>query len=354
MMTPRENFISLMKRQGYENAPVHFDMCPSLEREFEERTGSKGYYEYYKMPWRALLVDMERQDDEQYHQYYPEGIKPGATIDSYGVLHELGSEAAMHMTRMVSPMRSFTSVQQIEDYQYPAVVDNLEEMKEKIDTLHARGLAAMGQMQCTIWEQAWYLRGMEELLMDMMSDDPMANAVFDKITDLACQKATLFAKAGTDAIFLGDDIGMQHTIMMSVDLYAAWIKPRLKKVIDTIKEINQDALIFYHSCGYVEPFIPHLIEVGVDVLNPIQPECMDFEKIYAKYGDQLSFHGVIGTQTTMPFGTTEEVKALVHRLLSMAGKKGGIYCAPTHLLEPEVPYENIEAYVEACREFVPK
>ena len=123
-------------------------------------------------------------------------------------------------------------------------------------------------------------------------------------------------------------------------------------MIDAAREVKPDLIVFYHSCGYVEPMIPYLIEAGIDVLNPIQPECMDFGEIYQKYGDRLSFHGTIGTQSIMPFGTPEEVKAQVKKNLDIAGKKGGLFVAPTHMIEPEVPWENILAYVEACREYM--
>ncbi len=113
-------------------------------------------------------------------------------------------------------------------------------------------------------------------------------------------------------------------------------------------------IVFYHSCGFIEPLIPHLIDAGVDVLNPIQSECMDFGEIYEKYGDRISFHGTIGTQTVMPHGTPEEVIAEVHKNLDIAGPKGGLMVAPTHLLEPEVPFENVLAYVEACRTYQKK
>ena len=141
--------------------------------------------------------------------------------------------------------------------------------------------------------------------------------------------------------------------MMSEELYCRWIKPRLKKIIDAVKAINPDILIFYHSCGFIEPMIPHLIEAGIDVLNPIQSECMDFEEIYKKYGDRLSFHGTIGTQTVMPYGTPEEVKEAVWKNLDIAGPKGGLMVTPTHMLEPEVPLANIQAYAEACRTYKP-
>ena len=140
--------------------------------------------------------------------------------------------------------------------------------------------------------------------------------------------------------------------MMDERLYCNYLKPRLRRVINAARAINPDLIVFYHCCGYLEPFIDHLIDVGVDVLNPIQPESMDFEHIHAKYGDQLSFHGTIGTQTTMPFGTVEDVRREVFRNLDIAGSHGGLLVCPTHMLEPEVPWENIRAYLLACRDYM--
>lgn len=107
----------------------------------------------------------------------------------------------------------------------------------------------------------------------------------------------------------------------------------------------------YHTCGYVEPLIENLIEAGVDILNPVQPECMAFDAIHARYGSRLSFNRTLGTQTTMPFGTPAEVRSAVFRNLERAGAGGGLFCCPSHVLEPEVPWENVEAYVAACKEF---
>jgi uroporphyrinogen decarboxylase len=136
-------------------------------------------------------------------------------------------------------------------------------------------------------------------------------------------------------------------------MYRTWLKPRLKRVIDAAKAVKPDILIQYHSCGYATPLIPDLIEAGIDILNPVQPECMDVEQVLREFGGQLSFNGTLGTQTTMPFGTPDEVRATVHRNLELAGPRGGLFCCPTHMLEPEVPWENIEAYVAACREWRP-
>lgn len=99
------------------------------------------------------------------------------------------------------------------------------------------------------------------------------------------------------------------------------------------------------------PLIDDFIEAEIDVLNPVQPECMDFKDIHAEFGDRVSFWGTIGTQTTMPFGTPSEVKEAVHRNLKIAGPQGGLLCSPTHLVEPEVLWENILAYINACKTF---
>jgi uroporphyrinogen decarboxylase len=163
-------------------------------------------------------------------------------------------------------------------------------------------------------------------------------------------RAQSYARAGVDALRLGDDIGMQRTIMMSEELYCDWLKNRLARVIREAKKINPNLIVFYHSCGFVTPMIPHLIEAGIDVLNPVQPECMDFAEIHAAYGDRLSFHGTIGTQTTMPFGTPDDVRRAVYQNLEIAGDKGGLFVAPTHILEPEVPVENVVAYIKACQD----
>ena len=354
-MNKCENFLSLLRRKGYSEVPVEFSLCASLIEQFKERTlSNQEVCDYFEMPWRNIGdIRLKNQDTEKFKKYYDFELKPGTTIDMWGVAHEPGSEAAKHMTYMRHPLKNVTDMEQLLAYPFPDFISgSTEHQKIEVEQIHAKGLAAVGGMQCTIWETAWYIRSMEELMMDMMTDDLKAEFLLDRITELSSKRAESFAKSGADILFLGDDIGMQSTTLMSERLYIDWLKPRLKKVIDKAKAVKPDIIVFYHSCGFATPFIPHLIEAGIDVLNPVQPECMDFEEIHALYGDRLSFHGTIGTQTTMPFGTPEDVRKEVFKNLSIAGDKGGLFIAPTHVLEPEVPWENIMAYVNACKEFL--
>ena len=255
------------------------------------------------------------------------------------------------MTRMHHPLKG-ADLNEILDYPYPSVpADEFEKLKIRIKELNNKGLAAFGFMQMTVWEASWYLRSMDELMIDMMMGDDKATALLDKITDFAVDKAVTYVKAGADILSLGDDIGTQSSIMIDIPFWEQWLKPRLSKVIDSAREINPDVLIFYHSCGHITPFIDQLIEVGVDVLNPIQPESMNFNDINDKYGDRVSFWGTLGTQQLLPFGTKQEVYDTAIDRLKRCGSKGGIVLGPTHLVEPEVPWENLKAIADAANDF---
>ena len=350
-MTNRENFRSIARRTGYEFIPADFTMCPAVKRKFEDYRRETGFS---YTPARVNIPDLPARyaSTETFLAYHGRSFKEGTKIDGYGVAHEPGSAAAFHMTKMYFPMEKLEDPEQVYAYPLPDYTDaDPTRQIEAIKQVHENDQIAVGNMQCTVWENSWYMRGMENLMTDMMMEDPIADAILDRVTDISVLRAESYARNGADVLFVGDDIGMQRTIMMSEELYCRWLKPRIAKVIAAAKRINPEIIVFYHSCGFITPFIPHLIEIGVDVLNPIQPECMNFEEIHGKYGDRLSFDGTIGTQTTMPFGTPEDVRREVFKNLDIAGKKGGLFVSPTHILEPEVPIENLIAYIEACEDY---
>ena len=367
-MNQRENLLSLYRRQGYAQAPVSFDLCPALQRSFEaQHPGSMPYQQFFGFPLRVIpdpgfpwieeikdFVPQRRWSQEWDAAHYPPTpVAEGSRIDVWGIAHEPGGKAAHHMTRMRHPLECVESLEQLQAYPWPEFdKGDWSFLAPRVWSLREAGLAAFVLMECTIWETAWYLRRMDRLMLDMRTEDEKATFLLDKITDLACFRAEQHARADVDILGLGDDLGMQQTLMMSQEMYRTWIKPRLARVIRAAKAVKPDIIIQYHSCGFATPLIGDLIEAGVDVLNPVQSECMDFGAIHAEYGGALSFNGTVGTQTVMPFGSPEDVRATVFRNLAIAGEKGGLLCCPTHMLEPEVPWRNIEAYVRACKEFV--
>jgi uroporphyrinogen decarboxylase len=357
VMNARQNILSLYRRTGYQHAPVLLDMCPSMWDKYRAVAGKTPLEEYFEYPEGFVeqgvpglqVVDRGPID---WAKYYPDGVKEGAWFDAYGVAHEPGSSEAAHMTRMRHPMAGFTSLEQMQAYPFPQWDMSSEaRIAEGVADAHRNGKAAAGHMACTVWETAWYIRDMTMLMMDMSMGDEKASYLLDAVTRMASAQAAAHARSGVDIIHMGDDIGMQHAIMMSMEMYREWIKPRLAAVIAAAKAARPDVLVFYHSCGYVEPFIPDLIDAGIDILNPVQPECMSFATLHKQYGDRIAFNGTLGTQTTMPFGTPKDVREVVLLNLEMAGPMGGRFVTPPHLLEPEVPWENVVAYVQACKEY---
>lgn len=352
-MTDRENIVGLLRRTGYEYILPDYSMAPDLQRRFREYCEQTGYEPprsaFVRVPGTGVV---NPKPEDFWWQFYDHDFKDGTHFDYYGVANEPGSEDCLHMTHMHHPLEQMTELEELQAYPFPVLADQPSEAQFRaVEQLHEQGRFAMGNMQCTVWETAWYARGMEVLMMDMMTEPELADYVLDVVTENAVKSAVNYAKVGVDGLFLGDDVGMQHSTMMSRELYCRFLKPRLKRVIDAARAVKPDLIVFYHSDGYIAPFIPDLIEVGVDVLNPIQPECMDFEELYREFGDQISFLGVLGTQTLMPFGTPEEVKQTVFRYLDLLGNRGGLLPCPTHILEPEVPIENVVAYFEACKEY---
>jgi uroporphyrinogen decarboxylase len=358
-MNPRENLLSLYRRDGYEFMPIRFAGCPTVRQKITDAIGEgvtlAQYYNYEEGFARVASPSphvIEREEEVDWRSFYSKELNEDTGFDAYGVAHESGYEGAAHMSRMHHPMADVDSLEQMQAYPWPEWdFDSIDHMKQAVGAFHNEGRPVVGEMSSAVWETAWAIRDMTMLMTDMMLDDEKATFVLDKVTADSAKRAAAFARAGADIINTGDDIGMQDSIMMSEELYREWLKPRLAKVIAAAKAENPDVLVLYHSCGYVRPFIPDLIEAGVDILNPVQPECMDFADIHAEFGDKLSFCGTIGTQTTMPFGTPEEVREVVLRNLDIAGSKGGLVACPTHLLEPEVPWANIDAYIKACIEF---
>ena len=353
-MTPRENILSALRREGFESVPVDFVLCESQIRDFEKRFGHSDYESYFGLCHRSFEMEVQRNYSFGPDLFLREKLPESTVFDEYGIGHSKGSAAAFHMTRMHHPLKG-AELQEIFDYPYPTVPEGeLERLKQKVNHLRSKELASFAFMQMTVWEASWYLRSMEELMIDMMMEDEKATALLDKITQFAVSKAETYARAGVDILSLGDDIGTQNSIMIDIMLWEQWLKPRLSKVIEAARKINPGIMIFYHSCGHVTPFIDQLIEIGVDILNPVQPECMNFDEVHNRYGDRLSFWGTLGTQELLPFGTKEEVFQTTINRLEKCGEKGGIVIGPTHMVEPEVPWENLTAIMDGVHSFMQK
>lgn len=355
-MNKRDAFRRVLKREEKETDarifPPDIDLTPPKLEEFKQMKTGQTVEEYFGLFHRTVQVKMEAtyKEDGKY-LFAAKDMPKEFEVDAFGTGESKGSEACMHMVHFHSPLTGECTLEDIKNHPLPEIAKGEEErLKKEIHEIHGKGLAVRAWLEQTIWERSWLIRGMEDLMMDMMLDDPKAELLLERICEHSCRTAAFLAKAGVDLIALGDDIGMQSTPLMNPELWLRYIQPKLARVIASAKKANPEVIISYHSCGFATPFIDHLIDAGVEVLNPIQPESMNVEEVYEKYKDRLAFWGSIGTQTTMPFGSPEEVKDDVLKRTRMSESKRGYLISPTHVIEPEVPWENLQAYIEVIKE----
>ena len=203
----------------------------------------------------------------------------------------------------------------------------------------------MGVTVTTILECGWALRGLENMLMDFMANPDLANRILDIPYHYHLTAAKKLVEMGVDMIWTGDDVGTQERMMMAPEKWRQFLKPRMANFIATLKEINPDIKIAYHSDGNILPIIPELIEIGLDVLNPVQPASMDPAKLKKEFGDKLCFWGTVDEQHTLPFGTPADVEKEVKERLKIVGKNGGLIIGPTHHVQLDTPLENFWAMV---------
>lgn len=207
-MSNRENFLRALRRDNPERVPFEFVLCPSYIDEIEKKTGTRDYLEYFGFPIRYVELNPTRKktDFTRYYENLSPAAEPLSWNPEWGILGLQGSIA--HFQEMLHPMKNFSSVEQIKEYPFPDFNEayRWEGVAENVSSLIKKDLIAVAFMQMTIFEMAWYLRGMDNLMIDMMMDPEFAAALFDAIAEIRTGVAEKFARAGVDILMLGDDV----------------------------------------------------------------------------------------------------------------------------------------------------
>lgn len=199
------------------------------------------------------------------------------------------------------------------------------------------------QIGFSLYERAWTLRGMQNLLMDFYDHPDFVRSLLETIADYNIAQIREALKYEIDAVYFGDDWGQQRGLQMGPRLWRQFIYPVLKRMYSVVRDSGK--LVFIHSCGDVDEVFDDLIGIGLNCFNPFQPEVMDVETLMERYRGRLTFHGGLSTQRTLPFGRVEDVRAETQRLLKM-GQPGSYIFAPAHDVEGDVPLENMLAFME--------
>ncbi len=205
------------------------------------------------------------------------------------------------------------------------------------------------QVGFSLYERAWTLRGMQNLMMDFYDHPEFVDELLNTIADYNIAQVTEACKYDIDAVYFGDDWGQQRGLQMGPKLWHRFIFPVLKRMYRVVHDAGK--YVFIHSCGDVDELFDDLIEIGVNCFNPFQPEVMNVAAIMNQYRGRLTFHGGLSVQSTLPYGTTEDVRRETKRLLEL-GSAGSFILSPSHDVPRDVPLENMLAFIDLARQQV--
>ncbi len=363
-MTPRERVLAALNHEEPDRVPLFMgasgatSMLTPLYEKFKQRFGVTSPTKFLNPFAQQVMID-ERIRDALGGDGQP--ILPGPAIstlakkvsddcliDAFGTTWQR-QPGSIYFDIRVNPLRHAT-IKDLDRYPWPDLShpSRFQGLRAKAKALQDSGQAAIFFPGAGVFSPAYEMRSVEQVLLDMAEDEDLTTALFTKLTDLcvAGVKAGL-KEVGEciDLVITGDDVATQSGLMMSPAMYRRLVKPHHARMFAAIRE-NTKAKIYLHSCGNVYHIIEDFIEMGVDLLNPIQVsagEMGDTARLKREFGSRLAFCGAIDTQKVLPFGTPDDVRAEVRRRIRDLAPGGGYIAGPVHCLQPDVPVENVLA-----------
>jgi len=295
--------------------------------------------------WKLLEIDI-RSIWPEYTGPELEQYSDGSWKDWWGIRkRHLGSFEVIDE----HPLENANRMEEIEEYSWPQPGwFDFSSLREKAEVFkdYAIVIRDPGPYSTCSLRVAMFLRSMSKFMLDLVERPHFAKAILNKVLQFYLQLNEKILEEVADFIdiyFIADDLGTQDGLMISPAMFVEFIEPILKQFIDQGKKYGK--YVMYHSCGAIKQLIPKFIELGVDILNPIQVSAkgMDPREIKEKFGDKLCFHGGVDVQRLLVRSTPEEIKKQVVQLSMILGKNGGYILAPTNNIMPETPLENILA-----------
>ncbi len=236
------------------------------------------------------------------------------------------------------------------EYSFPQPEEKLLSSISKINPEEKNDYFILFDQGWTLFERSWLLRGYENVLTDLYYREKEINYLLDGITEFNIEMAKKVIKIGNiDGVYTGDDFGTQNSLVMSPEIWRKFFRQRYEKLWEVYKAV--DLPIFHHSCGNLTGIIPDLIEIGLDVLSPVQPEAMDLALLSDRFGRQLTFFGGISTQKTLPFGTPEDVQKEIIERIEVLGKHHGYIISPSHEVTSDCTNENFQMLLSTLKDY---
>ncbi len=342
--TPRQRVLRTLAHESVDRVPTDFWAEPKTWENLKAHFKTESKSEVL----RQLEVDI-RTVTPTYVGPPPKVYPDGSITNEWGMrkritLTDFGSEIVDFVE---PPLRQASSAAEVAAHPWPSADWwDVSDLQQKIDTINCDNEYFIRCHIGSILESTWALRGFEQTFLDLGQGSLIPGLIFDHLTQKLIEIGEMILDAAggrIDAIFTWDDFGGQQNLLMSPTLIRRELVPRHRRIIDAFHKYG--TRVFFHSDGAVYPLLNDFINMGVDVLNPLQSRAkgMDLPKIKQLFGDKLGFHGAIDIQQTLPFGTIEDVQAEVRNRVEVLGRNGGYILCPEHYLQPDTPMENIVA-----------
>jgi len=353
-MTHKERFLMAINHEEPDRVPIDVWYTPEAERKLLKYLGEDteklslyaadgGYLPHlmdhdFLITWIGPCTSYYAKDETEYY-------------DEWGIKWRwVDTETGNRYTEMVEHPLS-----NIDDHNAVSIPDfkdenRYKESKEMIEK-YGKEYGIMGGVACTLFELSWYLRGMDKVMEDMILRKDFLHAYLDKLLTWVWDAGTILVKLGADVIWIGDDFGSQDRMLISPALFREFFKPRYDKLFSHLRSLNPDIKFAFHTDGYNYPILEDFVDIGLHILNPVQPQSMDPALLKKKFGNELTFWGTIDNQRTMPFGSVEDVINETKLRLRTVAPGGGLILGPAHNVQPQVPIENIMAFYETAKRF---
>ena len=359
MSGSRERFFASVRHERPDRVPVDLWARPEIIRALKQRLGTDDVE-------TALGVDFAQVDiADSFPEFERKTAPPrggdwrgsaGRYVwhdertfeDAWGVVRRVGQDEKL-VQWITGP---FVQHNDLEAYTFPDPVNLADPatIAGKVAALKAAGKVVSGEVVMP-YKRAWHMRGMENLLCDMIADREFVERLYDRIYAFETERAVRSVRAGVDFVKVVGDIAMEDRLMFSPKLFRELDVPRLRGLIERTRQAKPNVLFFYHSDGDLSQAMDDLIDVGFDIINPIQPECMDPYEVKKRWGSRITMWGTISVRTTLPIGPPAEIRRLVHERIRNCGHNGGFVLAPANVIMYDTPIDNVLAMFDAAREF---
>ncbi len=329
--TPRERVLRALQHQQPDRVPWHFTYTAPARRKLEAYFGT---------------TDLDETLNNHLARYRPlaptawREVRPGFWQDEFGVIWNRTIDEDIGVVEHYPLPRC-----SLGEYRFPDPHDPRRYAGLREFTVSNRHRFRCVSIAYSLFERAWTLRGMPQLMMDMLEAPQFVDELLDAITAFQCGILEEVLNYDIDGVRFGDDWGHQRGLLFGRPLWQRFIKPRIAMMYGMVKRAGKAVII--HSCGRVQELFPELIELGLDVFNPFQPEVMNPDEMKKQFGARLSFYGGVSVQKLLPFGTPQEIRDEVRRLVEGVGQGGGFIIGPSHDMPGDIPVENMVAFVEA-------